>query len=453
MKLNKVLMRKCILAIILVFIIFSTSAFAATNWWNESFDYRKQINLTNRGSVNLTDFPVYVNISKEVAMQADYDDLRFVYGDCSQVLSSKLDYEIEFSDSNKADIWLKIPNFHSGENMICMYYGNATIGTGVTNSSVWNSNYGIVYHMDSTGQDSTSNNRDRVADIGSPTLYNQIIGNDLSLDGNDAWNLVNIGYWEQQWGERIHEAIFDTGSDITSRQTLFAEGGGTNGISMYIRNSQLYVRWWSESSGWSGAHLNVSVSANTRYHAVMAYDDKSGGNYEYSLYLNGKFISNGSSTVLISAHSGDGGVGYSGPNSKDYHDILNSAGNYFAGNITEVRTLDTMQDDNWYTQTYQNSLNHSSNSYYGSQEQYFPDLSVSISSPSIIALTSILQNETFELNVSLNCVGKASSSCGNVSLYSRYNDSSSSFSNIASSSTTPIWTSSNNPKSVVINGG
>lgn len=453
MELNKVLIWKCILAVILAFTIFSVSAFAATNWWNESFDYRKQINLTNTGSVNLTNFPVYLNISKETSMQSDYDDLRFLLGECLENLSSILDYEIEFNNSNRAEIWLKIPNFQTGINTICMYYGNSTVSTGATNTAVWNSDYGIVYHMDTTGQDSTANNRDRVSDVGSPILYNKIIGNDLGFDGNDAWNLANIGYWEQAWGERVHEAIFDTGSDITSRQTILAEGGGTNGISMYLRNSQIYVRWWSESLGWGGAHLNASILANTKYHAVMVYDDKGGSNYEYSLYLNGKFISNGSSSVLISGHTGDGGIGYSGPTNKDYHDVTNSGGNYYMGNITEIRTLDLIQDKNWYLQTYQNSLNHTSNSYYAAQEQYFPEISVSIISPSTAALASVLQNTTFELNVTLNCIGKSSSSCSNISLNSRYNDSISSFTNIATSSTTPAWTSSLNPQSIVLNGG
>ena len=52
------------------------------NWWNESWNYRRTINITNSGSTLLSNFPIYLNLSKESEMQNDFDDIRFINGSC-----------------------------------------------------------------------------------------------------------------------------------------------------------------------------------------------------------------------------------------------------------------------------------------------------------------------------------------------------------------------------------
>ncbi len=436
---------------ILVLSMFSIQfVHSANNWWNDDFEYRKEINATNNGFSVLSDFPVYFNISYETNMQADYDDLRFINGDCSSPQSSQLEYEVELYNASFASVWVKIPNFSLGNNSVCMYYGNSTVLSAANPTSVWNTNYGIVYHMDSTGQDSTSNNRDRVADVGAPTVNNTFLGHGLTFDGNDAWSLTNIAYWEIEWMDRVHEIVFETSSDVTTRQTLFAEGGGTNGILMYIVGGELYARWWSESSpSWAGNHLNVSVAANTKYYATM-YLSESGN---YSLYLDGVLITTLASPDHMDAHSGDGGIAYTGANNKDYHDGNFGPGIYFTGNIYEMRTQDSYLDDNWFSQTSNNILDHSAVTFYGSEQKYYPNISISITSPSTAAIIAILQNYTQEINVTVSCEGKSSTSCGNLSLHSMYN-SSSLFNDISTvSGTTPIWSSSSQPQYCLLFSG
>ncbi len=444
------LMKIIIWMIILIFNI--NFIFGSQNWFNESFEYRSQINLTNTGNLDLIDFPVYVNISKSINMQLDYDDVQFVLGDCLETQTTILDYEFEYGDSNHGEFWLKIPSFKSGINQICMYYGNSTMIYSGTDSAVWNNNFGIVYHMKSGGIDSTNNNRNRVSDVGVPIQNNSILGYGLTFDGNDGWDMTNIAYWESAWYNRVHSAIFETSNDITTRQTIYAEGGGVNGILMYIRSNQLYVRWWSESQGWSGDYLNTTILANTKYSATMSFEDI-GGEYKYSLYLNGELISNRTTLDYMNAHSGDGGIGYTGSTSKDFDDSTGT-GVYFIGNIYELRVQDNFESDQWYKETYQNTLNHSSNSNYGLEEMYVPELNININSPSTIAILSKLQNKTFELNATISCIGKSSSSCGNISLFSQYNNSINSFINISEiSSTNPMWTSSSNSQNCILSGG
>lgn len=438
------------IVLITLLLVFTTHlSFSATNWLNESFDYRLEIEINNTGNENLTEFPIFLNISNKPTMQADYDDIRFYLGGCLENHSTQLNYELEYSDASQAHFWAKLQNFQSGSNLICMYYGNSTTTYGGTDPDVWNVNYDIVYHMDSTGQDSTTNNRDRVSDVGSPTSDDGYLGHGLSFDGNDAWNMQNMPYWEAEFFTRVHEIIFETSGDITTRQALFAEGGGTNGISMYIRDGELYARWWSESNpNWGGNHFNVPITTNTNYYATM-YLDATGN---YSLYLNGNLIATLPSPDHIDAHSGDGGIGYTGDTSKDF-DNGGASGEFFEGTIYEFRTQTNHKSHNWYKQTYQNSLNHTQNTNYGVQEQYFPEIETVITTPSTALTTALLQNSTLNINTTITCIGKESSSCGDISNILQYNNSATTFNTIATTPTTPVWTPSSNPQSCILNGG
>lgn len=445
---NRKVLGICILTLaLLVFSMFS-SAFAANNWWSDSFDYRKEFTIENFGSNILVDYPVFVNISKEIGMQNDYDDLRFVYGSCSGSHSILLDYEIEENDSNRAIVWVKIPSFATGNNSICMYYGNSTINSGANPTSVWTSGYGLVYHMDSAGQDSTSNNLDRVADNGAPVSGTGFLGYDITFSANNAWSMQNMNYWEAQWNNRVHEVVFETGADINTRQTMFAEGGNVNGVMMYILNGQLYARWWSETAGWGGDYIATSINPNTRYHVVMDYSYP--GSYE--LYLNGNLIASRSSVRKISSHSGDGGIGYTGPNIKDYHDSTTS-GNYFEGKMYEFRTMDSGKDLNWYNQTYMNLLQYDSTVSVSLEEKYVPNMTIVVDYPSTASIYPILQNETFDYNITISCVGKSSSTCGNITSTLQYNDSSTTFASVPTVDSTPIWTISPGSFICELNGG
>ncbi|MEM3455459.1 MAG: LamG domain-containing protein, partial [Candidatus Micrarchaeia archaeon] len=67
-------------------------------WWNSSFPYRKQINITS--STPLTDYQVALNITYNSHMQLDFDDIRFVQG------GTKLPYWIEDKvDGQWAYVW------------------------------------------------------------------------------------------------------------------------------------------------------------------------------------------------------------------------------------------------------------------------------------------------------------------------------------------------------------
>ncbi len=174
---------------------------------NTSWSTRKRVTINNQASsTNLTNFPVLIKLD---STRIDYSktqnsgqDIRFV--DPSDPTTA-LPHQIETWDENGTSyVWVKVPQLDgkSASDSIWMYYGNASTSDGQASSSVWDSNFRMVQHLNqnpggsapqmtdstSVGQNGTSN--------GSMTSSNQITGQidgALSFDGiNDNIDFGNV---------------------------------------------------------------------------------------------------------------------------------------------------------------------------------------------------------------------------------------------------------------------
>lgn len=123
------------------------------NWWDTDWTKRKEINLSNVGTTELVDFPIFVNVTKDSDMQNDYDDIRFLNGSCESVQSKELSYEIENYTSSRAITWVRMPRLFLGNTTVCMYYGNPSASNGENITGTWNSNYVMVHHLSETDID------------------------------------------------------------------------------------------------------------------------------------------------------------------------------------------------------------------------------------------------------------------------------------------------------------
>lgn len=56
--------------------------------------------------------------------------------------------------------------------------------------------------------------------------------------------------------------VFNAGSDISSRQTVFEQGGVTAGMNVYIEAGVLYAGVWSESNGFDGNWISTAIDVN-----------------------------------------------------------------------------------------------------------------------------------------------------------------------------------------------
>jgi hypothetical protein len=98
-------------------------------WWNFSWNKRKRILINNTANPNeLVDYQVFVNITYDSDMQADFSDLRFTWYNYSSRKEQEISYWIEnYTSLSYAEIWIKVPRIRaSNYESVYVYYGNTT---------------------------------------------------------------------------------------------------------------------------------------------------------------------------------------------------------------------------------------------------------------------------------------------------------------------------------------
>ena len=120
------------LKLILLLLIFTLSIGAGASWWNDSYDYRTSINITESSGEDLRDYQAKININtssliSEGKMQSDCSDLRFANSS-----DYELDYWIESGcNTDSTDVWVKLPGIESSsQKKIYAYYGNSEASNG-----------------------------------------------------------------------------------------------------------------------------------------------------------------------------------------------------------------------------------------------------------------------------------------------------------------------------------
>ncbi|MCR9205020.1 MAG: hypothetical protein NXH75_10610, partial [Halobacteriovoraceae bacterium] len=169
----------------------------------------------------------------------------------------------------------------------------------------------------------------------------------LNFDGNNDFfeiaNATDINTGTTS--ERTFAMVFRTGSDVTSRQMIYEEGGTVRGINVYIRNGSLYLGFWNLNNDGDGAQpfvsTNTPVAASTNYYVTMVFDysnytGPSGPNGTLRGTINGTpFAFSGQSTSRLYGHPGLIGLGAMN-NGTCYDDSCPGGnGDYFGGDLFE----------------------------------------------------------------------------------------------------------------------
>jgi len=107
------------------YIVFKPKPTSAA-WWNDLWQYRKPIAMTNSSGSNLTDFQVKalsgVNLSADISagkIKSDLGDLRF-----TDINGETLPYWVEDSTTSSVDAWVRMSSVPTSGATIYMYYGN-----------------------------------------------------------------------------------------------------------------------------------------------------------------------------------------------------------------------------------------------------------------------------------------------------------------------------------------
>ncbi len=94
-----------------------------SSWWDNTFLYKKQINITETSGTTLTNYSTLMYIPYTSGMNADFSDLRFT----NSAQDTELGYWIDnYTASTDAYVWVKVPTLlASSVTDIYMYYGNS----------------------------------------------------------------------------------------------------------------------------------------------------------------------------------------------------------------------------------------------------------------------------------------------------------------------------------------
>ncbi|MFT7591251.1 MAG: hypothetical protein ACI9UJ_001174 [bacterium] len=140
--------------------------------------------------------------------------------------------------------------------------------------------------------------------------------------------------------ERSYMVVVRTSGNITSRQVIYEEGGGTRGLNIYIYDGDIYCAGWNKANDgtdapWVFKSVNTSISTNTEYIITMVYDGSTDNTTSGKIlgYLNGSLIGTATGVGKLYSHGDDIGLGAMNQNSVFENGNGSGTGNYFEGDI------------------------------------------------------------------------------------------------------------------------
>jgi len=349
----------------------SEKEFSEWAWWNSSWSYKKQINITG-GESTLYNFTVWVPVTYNSNMNEDYGDIRFV----DSTETTEYSYERDYYNSTDAGFWILFPTLTTGNNPIYMYYNNSESTTTSNGATTW-ANYELVYHFSEGTGTATSDSLGANNGVLSSTAWiNTTFGGGVYTNGGTT------GYIESTatlpiGGNNISSVSWITSNNDSASPTFLTWGPDASGKRQFFYCDSTY-----KNSGYSN-DWNTGVACSTtndlKYHTIVK--NATG----IAWYINGvKIAVNGAYTSN------------NVPASKLY--ITNSAGRNAerpTGITDEIRVYLGQLTDNYIARDYQNS--NSSYVTFG-EEELISGISISLISPENNLLTN---SQTIDFNATI----------------------------------------------------
>ena len=142
---------------------------------------------------------------------------------------------------------------------------------------------------------------------------------------------------------------FQTGPDVTSRQVIYEQGGGTRGLNIYVESGQLFIAGWNLANDdgglttpWGFSTVSSAIGANESHYAMLEFNADSSW---IKGYLDGNLIGTTAGIGTLFGHSGNIGLG--AMNNGSYFGSGSASGNgyYFEGKILEFLSFNKTLND------------------------------------------------------------------------------------------------------------
>jgi hypothetical protein len=322
---------------------------SSSDWWNDSFSKCRNITISNAGSTTLTDFPAYVNLSFYSGMQADFDDIRFVNTSCNND-GSLLDYEVEnYTTSDMAHVWVRIPSLGASGSSISVYYGYAGANSAENAAGVWDNDYVGVWHLSETSggaNDSTkygNNGSNQGINMSSPGIVGG--GVDACNESDDYIQIPDdTSLWLNETNLTIEVWVYCDDYDGFEYSSPLGKRDSWATMDWQFNRWGTPPFWnWGEENGEQIHYTDDWVEGRWAYYAVTKEI------YDYST-MDSDFTNYYDATENSTASSGI--------NWSESDDITIGIGHMdsegaFDGRIDEVRISNVSRSAQWLNQTYQ----------------------------------------------------------------------------------------------------
>ncbi|HSH01631.1 MAG TPA: FG-GAP-like repeat-containing protein, partial [Anaerolineae bacterium] len=174
-----------------------------------------------------------------------------------------------------------------------------------------------------------------------PTLFINQTAISFTAATNDGFTVADtpIINTASNYDYRTTSLWFKADNPATATgETLWEDGGHTNGFGLHLRDGDLHAGGWSDNRGWS-SWISTTVAAEQWYHAVIVLDGIEGS---FSLYLNGRLIQTNHNAGTMSFHAGNIGIGWTNDGTRiQATQYAGSSGLHYTGFIDDIRLFNT----------------------------------------------------------------------------------------------------------------
>lgn len=320
--------------------LFLAGAAQAGDWWNDEWEYRRQIDLdtTAKGAdiqEQLNDIPVLIRLHAGnfnfANAKPDGSDLRFMAEDNE----TQLKHQIDSFDAvdEVALIWVKVPMIAgAGQGKINLYYGNEKAVDSQDPAGTFANKYGLVMHLgeaEGAPKDATAN-KNNAGSFAGGQAQPSVIGNGMAFYGGadkmvipwtPSLNMTE-GFTFSGW-LRVNQPQQDG--------YLFFRGEGGSSVIIGVAETTLYAQI-SNNGATVRTPATAPLTPATWHH--IAVTAKPGG--QLTVYIDGQAMAEAPLSGSLPALKGDIILGASATDS-----------NHFSGDLDEIRLDTTHRSPGW----------------------------------------------------------------------------------------------------------
>ena len=323
---------------------------------NMGYSFERNISIDHSkvaGGSDLYNFPVLISLPAQNFLKlspagqiTNAGGFDLIFTDANY---NKLDHQLEYYNGSNGDLiaWVRLPILSTTSNtVIKMLYGNPQISSDQSVTTVWDSHYKGVWHLDDNNlRDFTSHNKPGTP-YNTPTYPPGTIHNSLGMDGTEYAAVLNAPNINITGNLTVSAWIYMTAGNRDQKIAGNQGGPGINGgykFGIYTNNK---VEFEIRNSS-NGESLNRSVAGGTTlipgqwyYVAGISSDVLD----SIKTFVNGQPERPFKKSGTLATSSNNLTLGKE-PFLSDY---------YFSGRFDEIRISDKVRSDGWMRTEYNN---------------------------------------------------------------------------------------------------